>query len=1462
MAAVWLAGNLDVLGFDKRTGKAPFQVDPPRMADKGTFRGQSGCFQAVTVNGKLSMTLKDCETPQPYICEYDPLDFIGVRTKGNKQQAIQYCRARGRPVATILNRAQQWKATQIVKTMGGTVWLSLEWNEQQSRYYWQNGAEIGISNWRSTPQPNSRGRQYYCVVITAAGFWYTKTCTEQHMVLCGPPLAKTPEEFTPHIPVDGFNSLVSLYNKLKNHGREKEICQNPKEIECSAQNNRGVWVNSADQNGNTLVCTKGRIMCRPNREFKCNTYRVRLLCPQETDQCDELKTLGATACDGGQECTPVRNHYVCRCPPNSQYNPHTKRCSSFCGKCLIWGDPHYHTISSDKGVFDFMGMCKYRVAGVCEADKDLTSPSFDVITTNKACGRSASCINILEVYLTNMPVRRNGVTRNMNFHFKFHVGASAYYLDGRRVDLPSRCIPGVLTATVKRAQFTLVVQALDVTVFLSGVKLIVSVPGQFRHKMCGLCGDCGVKGFKLKNGTVIEPRKTGHKWDRNQMVHLASDWTIYDENSEFPECRDPGVTPPPVDPNECTAEQLAEIRSNKKCGIFLDPASPLKGCLDATGLDAQEYFDGCVFDACAQGDPEASVCNSVKTFVQECFAKNFFVDWRSPTFCPMECEGNKEYRVDASCEPTCGQRPISSIACDEPREEGCVCPSGLLRSGDKCVPAEECGCTILVEEDNQAFVVKPGESALMPGCTEKVTCVAQEDGSSQPIFETVPLLPSEICNDGPPGTTTCARGFSKKPGSDKCEKDKTCIEGFTDDNGLCIHVPEEPKIWRQAVEACNEKDGTLSYVDTVTKLNSLKAIMKEKGYESLYVSGRLRAVKTPRGFTRFIPLVPKEERGKVKWANFDMYEEFIEKISLSPEITQAQLARPGIRVSLVAKLKGEEVELVAVTSNTPSHFVCTQRNTPEDEEEWFGPCNTDTDMADGGDEETRYNMVMDPECLVCPKPMDVRCEPANPRGPGNAVGRCGPDVGGKYYSCDQGVACKDMKVSTKCSEDVDECAERLHDCPQNSNCINTPGAYICKCRPAFPLMVNGECRESKTCFMVGPNSPSEHVHRIRGFSKQLAIFDYDCKFKLATICQDAPYNPASGLPRFSVFLIGSRVEGALQPVVAGFLFDPATGNRRRWAVTPQTLKKASFMYGTQPADSVLTSTAFSDPDVKFHFFYAAPGTLIIRHYNDHVKATIMLARFPPRIKLEYSAEYEKLLCGVCAIPPETPGAKLELTEDQITEVSVGARTANRTTHRTATTTYYLYNVSESPTEYEYSITGFDNKPAIFDYNCKFRMTQICRGAVITAASGLPQVSVSLVGNRVRGALRPVVVGWIRHVASNTVRRLVVSAASLQAGRFIYGATVPASSPRSAPYTDSAVEFEYTYDQAEKVFTARQLNDLVKITVSLAEFPPMVKVEYSAQYRNKLCGVCSYSPENAGDDLILTEQQITDISLGP
>ena len=61
------------------------------------------------------------------------------------------------------------------------------------------------------------------------------------------------------------------------------------------------------------------------------------------------------------------------------------------------------------------------------------------------------------------------------------------------------------------------------------------LPARFRNKMCGLCNDCGVNGFKLKNGTVVQPPKRGLKWDRRYMTPLAAEYTIYDENSKFAE---------------------------------------------------------------------------------------------------------------------------------------------------------------------------------------------------------------------------------------------------------------------------------------------------------------------------------------------------------------------------------------------------------------------------------------------------------------------------------------------------------------------------------------------------------------------------------------------------------------------------------------------------------------------------------------------------------------------------------------------------------------------------------------------------------------------------------------------------------------------------------------------------------------------------------------------------------------
>ena len=40
--------------------------------------------------------------------------------------------------------------------------------------------------------------------------------------------------------------------------------------------------------------------------------------------------------------------------------------------------------------------------------------------------------------------------------------------------------------------------------------------------------------------------------------------------------------------------------------------------------------------------------------------------------------------------------------------------------------------------------------------------------------------------------------------------------------------------------------------------------------------------------------------------------------------------------------------------------------------------------------------------------------------------------------------------------DIDECTQGTHNCPAFSTCQNTPGSFICVCRPGFRI-VNGLC---------------------------------------------------------------------------------------------------------------------------------------------------------------------------------------------------------------------------------------------------------------------------------------------------------------------------------------------------------------------------------------------------------------------
>lgn len=66
----------------------------------------------------------------------------------------------------------------------------------------------------------------------------------------------------------------------------------------------------------------------------------------------------------------------------------------------------------------------------------------------------------------------------------------------------------------------------------------------------------------------------------------------------------------------------------------------------------------------------------------------------------LKCSPGSHYN---SCAPACRQPTCQDPAgpggsCNHPCVEGCVCDTGLILSGDKCVPISECGCT---DEDDK-----------------------------------------------------------------------------------------------------------------------------------------------------------------------------------------------------------------------------------------------------------------------------------------------------------------------------------------------------------------------------------------------------------------------------------------------------------------------------------------------------------------------------------------------------------------------------------------------------------------------------------------------------------------------------------------------------------------------------------------------------------------------------------------
>lgn len=146
----------------------------------------------------------------------------------------------------------------------------------------------------------------------------------------------------------------------------------------------------------------------------------------------------------------------------------------------------------------------------------------------------------------------------------------------------------------------------------------VTVPGNYRGKVCGLCGnfnDDKKDDFRNQRGVIVKDVNSfGASW----MVKIHG---VACANG----CRGNKC------PN-CPASHRALFSTFTYCGIMTSPTGPFKICHDK--VDPKPYFDDCVFDVCASNGQESTLCDSVAAYAFRCHKADVDVkNWRTKSFC-------------------------------------------------------------------------------------------------------------------------------------------------------------------------------------------------------------------------------------------------------------------------------------------------------------------------------------------------------------------------------------------------------------------------------------------------------------------------------------------------------------------------------------------------------------------------------------------------------------------------------------------------------------------------------------------------------------------------------------------------------------------------------------------------------------------------------------------------------------
>ncbi|XP_043980613.1 kielin/chordin-like protein [Gambusia affinis] len=327
--------------------------------------------------------------------------------------------------------------------------------------------------------------------------------------------------------------------------------------------------------------------------------------------------------------------------------------------CIAFGDPHYRTF--DGRMFHFQGTCTYILT------KDCKDEDFSVHVTNDDRGRKGvSWTKEVIVFISDVAVQ-------LLQEFVVKVNEEV-------VTLPFLREPYIFIE--RQANTVLLNTNIGLKVLWSPRShLEVSVPGSYKERTCGLCGNFNK--YPQDDLQMSTGKLTTSESD------FGNSWRMTNGNHSLSSCR----AGEDVDPCKSAGYQ-ARKGANARCKVL--KSTVFKPCHRV--VPPEPWYAACVYDLCACGaNTDECLCDALEAYASQCREAGVILQWRSTSLCAVGCPVERGFVFD-ECGPPCPVTcvnvdvPLGVIEshCFKPCVPGCQCPAGLVLHNNYCIPPEKC----------------------------------------------------------------------------------------------------------------------------------------------------------------------------------------------------------------------------------------------------------------------------------------------------------------------------------------------------------------------------------------------------------------------------------------------------------------------------------------------------------------------------------------------------------------------------------------------------------------------------------------------------------------------------------------------------------------------------------------------------------------------------------------------------